>query len=230
MLPVVGVGPPALDPLAGLPPGRRLSKPDSHRAWLACRALLGHTLGWDTAKREPSPPLSPGRSSRLLYGRRTGNGPRGASALFQRCARSAIQAHIHLPGHHSGRCVVKGVTTPSTKTSYANVDLWFWSCPVEHYISFAPFLHPILTRTSFVICSFNLNLYIYTHYILSFLKPTAAMVVEKVVPLMVTSILFTTLAVVIVISRLFTRLVLIKNAGADDYLIAVAAVSFLQVI
>jgi hypothetical protein len=44
------------------------------------------------------------------------------------------------------------------------------------------------------------------------------------VPIMVTSILFTTIAFLILCLRIFTRVVVIKNAGLDDYMMCIAMV------
>jgi hypothetical protein len=44
------------------------------------------------------------------------------------------------------------------------------------------------------------------------------------VPAVVTSILFTSIAFIAVVLRLYTRIVMLKNAGADDYIMVGAMV------
>jgi len=44
------------------------------------------------------------------------------------------------------------------------------------------------------------------------------------VPVVITSILFTSIAFITVVLRLWTRLVVLHNAGADDYLMAASMV------
>lgn len=54
-----------------------------------------------------------------------------------------------------------------------------------------------------------------------------------VVPVMVTSILFTTIAFIIVTLRLYTRVIMIKNPGADDWIMLaamIASIGFLATI
>ncbi len=45
------------------------------------------------------------------------------------------------------------------------------------------------------------------------------------VPVVVTSLLFTSIAFILVLTRLYTRVVMFKNAGADDYIMTAAMVS-----
>lgn len=49
---------------------------------------------------------------------------------------------------------------------------------------------------------------------------------QRAVPAAVTLIVFTTLALFVVSLRLYTRAVVVKNVGADDYLMIGAVVSF----
>lgn len=51
------------------------------------------------------------------------------------------------------------------------------------------------------------------------------MTAESDVPLLATSIIFTSVPFIVVILRLVTRLCIVKNPGADDYLMTVALVS-----
>jgi hypothetical protein len=48
---------------------------------------------------------------------------------------------------------------------------------------------------------------------------------ERAVPAAVTLVVFTTLALFVVSLRLFTRAIVVKNVGADDYLMIGAMVS-----
>lgn len=51
---------------------------------------------------------------------------------------------------------------------------------------------------------------------------------ERAVPAAVTLVVFTTLALFVVSLRLFTRAVVVKNVGADDYLMIGAMVRLLS--
>ena len=44
------------------------------------------------------------------------------------------------------------------------------------------------------------------------------------VPVAVTSLLFTTIAFILVTARLYTRIFMFRNAGADDYIMTAAMV------
>ncbi len=54
----------------------------------------------------------------------------------------------------------------------------------------------------------------------------AMLIAEHAVPAATTLIVFTTLALIIVVGRLCTRTFLVKNVGVDDYLIVGAMVRF----
>jgi hypothetical protein len=45
------------------------------------------------------------------------------------------------------------------------------------------------------------------------------------VPVVVCSILFTSIAFIVVICRLYTRVIMLQNAGPDDYIMTAAMVS-----
>jgi hypothetical protein len=45
------------------------------------------------------------------------------------------------------------------------------------------------------------------------------------VPVVICSILFTSIAFIVVICRLYTRVIMLQNAGPDDYIMTVAMVT-----
>ena len=45
------------------------------------------------------------------------------------------------------------------------------------------------------------------------------------VPVVISSIVFTSIAFILVLTRLYTRLICIQNAGADDFVVLAAMVS-----